>query len=202
MKTVLVLIVIVIAVVVGYVLFRGDKSAPQFLVGDELSLLANHQGPIDSYDITLADNITVYDILGCYLPDSASSMHGHIDFTNFVWKGYVVADIPEDDFYSVVDKLSLVEKPNLADLWAEAFECSKDEFQYWDISDSTEGQIYYFEDQDVETYIAVKYIDGRMYFKRHTEYTFAQTDKNVLDFGEIRKLKKGEQRKPVGVKDP
>ena len=99
----------------------------------------------------------------------------------------------------MVDNLSLVEEPNLVNLWPQAFQCSKDEFKYWDISDSTEGQIYYYEDQNVETYIAVKYIDGRMYFKRHTEYTFVQTDKNELDFGNIRKLKKGEQQKPLGV---
>lgn len=200
MKTVLVLIVIVIAITVGYVMFSGDKSAPRFLGGDESSLLANHEGPIDSYDISLADNITVYDIVGCYLPYSATSMHGHIDFTSLLWKGYVVADIPETDFFSVVDKLKLVEKPNLVDLWPEAFECSKDEFKYWDISDSTDGQIYYLEDQNVETYIAVKYIDGKMYLKRQTEYTFVQTDKDVLDFSNIRKLKKEEERKPFGVK--
>lgn len=197
MKTVFVLIVIVIGVIVVYVMFSGDKPALQLFGGDESSLLANHEGSISSYDISLADNITVYDILGCYLPDSASSMHGNIDFANLVWKGYVVVDIPENDFLSVVDKLKLVEQADLVDLWPEAFECSTDEFKYWDITDSTEGQIYYFEDQDVETYIAVNYIDGKMYFKRHTEYTFVQTDTNVLDFGNLRKLKKGEQRKPV-----
>jgi len=200
MKTVFVLIVIVISVIVVYVIFSGNKSALKLFGGDESSLLANHEGPISSYDISLADNITVYDIVGCYLPDSASDMHGNIDFTNLVWKGYVVANIPENDFVSVVDKLRLVEQADLVDLWPEAFKCSTDEFKYWDIKDSTEGQIYYFEDQDVETYIAVNYINGKMYFKRHTEYTFVQTDKNVLDFGNVRKLKKGEQRKAIGVK--
>lgn len=130
MKIVFVLIVIVIGVIVVYVMFSGDKPALQLFGGDESSLHANHEGSISSYDISLADNITVYDILGCYLPESASGMHGNIDFANLVWKGYVVVDIPENDFLSVVDKLKLVEQADLVDLWPEAFECSTDEFKY------------------------------------------------------------------------
>lgn len=200
MKTILVL-VIVIAVIVGFILFSGDnKPASQLLEKGESFLLANHEGTVSSYDISLADGITVNDIMGYFLPDSASNRRGRIDLSNLTWNGYVVADIAESDFCNVLDSLNLVENPNLLSLWPEAFECSDDDFKYWDISGSIQGKNYYYEDHDVETRIAVKYIDGKMYFKRQTEYTFVQTNKDELDFGKIRKLKKGEERVTLGVK--
>lgn len=200
MKNLLMAVVLIaVIVVIIYVIFGRGGSSPSVFGKDELALIANHQGIVSSYDITLVDGITVNDIAGCYLPDSATGMHGRIDFTNLTWKGYVVAEIPKDDFYKVVDKLELVEKPDILESRPDAFEYSSDDFKYWDITDSPEGKMYYFEDQEVETYIAIAYIDGKMYLKRQTRYTLAETDSDVIDLGKIRKLKKGEQHKPIGA---
>ena len=189
-----------IIIFISLTFFCGCGSKKGSSGKNESKLIANNRGTVSSYDISLADNITAHDILGCYLPDNINVIRARINLFNLVWNGYVAAEISVEDFYKVIEKLKLVEKPNLLKEWPDAFTYDVDGVKRKDIKSSVESDMYYLEDQEFETYIAAAYVGGKMYFKRKTKYTIAEPNSDVIDFNKIRMLEKGEQHKPIGIK--
>ena len=70
---------------------------------------------------------TYEDILGVPFPDSATEVKG---YTEFRWQRYtgersssVIATLPKEDFYDLVEQVDLIKKPDLIESWPDAFNC-------------------------------------------------------------------------------
>lgn len=136
-----------------------------------------------AYDLALSPDITYQDIIGFSLPETASDMYAHIDFSVPAWNGFVVAHLPEGELRDLLDKLKVSEKPDLLENWPDALDCNPSDFKdrYWDISDLTNKATYYFEHPEEVTRLFLVYDNGKLYFKKETQYHGYQ----IIPGGEI-----------------
>lgn len=127
----------------------------------------------------LQESMTYEDIVGVPLPKSATDIHGRIYMRLQRYTGEenssVVAALPKEDFYDLVEQLRLIKKPDLLEIWPEAFECQpgspfeeKDHwfYKFWDVEHAANDDTYYSEIPEEEIYTAVKYENGKLYFKK------------------------------------
>ena len=86
-------------------------------------------------------------------------------------RSWVVAKLPKEDFYSLVERLDLVKNPDLLEFWPEAFECQEDRFrQFWDITPAATEDTYFGKGFGEEMYRVFKYENGKLYIKKVTRY--------------------------------
>lgn len=127
----------------------------------------------------LQKSMTYEDIIGVPLPKNASDIHGRIYMRLQRYTGEenssVVAALPKEDFYDLVEQLGLIKKPDLLEIWPEAFECQpgspfeeKDHwfYKFWDVEHVANEDTYYGEIPEEEMCIAAKYENGKLYFKK------------------------------------
>lgn len=127
----------------------------------------------------LQERTTYEDIIGVPFPKSATDIHGYILMHEERYTGEenssVVAALPKEDFYDLVDQLGLIKKPDLLEIWPEAFECrpgspfeDEDHWfdKFWDIEHIANEDTYCWEKPEEEIYIAAKYENGKLYFKK------------------------------------
>jgi len=92
---------------------------------------------------------------------------------------WVVAKLPKEDFYDLVDQLKLTKRPDLLEVWPDAFECAKGPFteelnQFWDIRKMINEDTYYGEVPEGGTQTVCKYEGGKVYIKKTTKHSKAK----------------------------
>ena len=162
MKKLMVLMVFVVAI--G--LIGCDSKSPQKNVKDDNTPKAA---------MYLTSNVTCEDIIQSEFPKLANNFYREVGFFNGIWIGMVVANLPEEDLLIFTEKLNLILTPNLLEIWPEALDCKEEKFEnfrrnFWDLT-SNSNDLYYFEYPDEFTRIMLKYENGKIYFKRETEYS-------------------------------
>lgn len=189
MKKIIALIVVVVAILSVFKMIGTDTSVPIKSFRSRF----DKDKAFDNYDLCLSDDITYKDIIGYTLPESVENIRAQITFYNNIWKGFLVAAVPEDIFNILIEKLELQKEPELLELWPEAFECKESTFKsrYWDSHQISEGEIYYFEHAEEETRIAVLYGNEKFYFIKETKYVSVGKDGRGIDLYE--KAKRIEQ---------
>jgi hypothetical protein len=129
------------------------------------------------------------DIIGMPLPKTATDVHGPVFYifnpnsnepTTYKLS-WLVAKIPKEDFYALVEKLGLIRKPDLLEVWPEALECEYDKFnRFWDLQKTVTEDTYFIEDPDEETYRLFKYENGNLYVKKSTTYIAFKSKENEI----------------------
>ena len=117
------------------------------------------------------------DIIGASLPETATDVHGST-LTRGCHGGYIlprcswiVATLPEEDFYDLVEKTGLVSKPDLLEFWPKAFDCHQEDFQqFWGVENVVNEHTYFGKESGEETWRVFKYEDGKIYIKKVTRY--------------------------------
>jgi len=173
------LIVLVVAILVIWAIIKllGGTS----FVSSNSSTAEEHNNWKGTYEVTTENN-TLRDIIGSPLPKTASNIHSQAYF--YMSSGdkcnWVVASIPKEDFYDLVEELELTRKPNLLELWPEAFDCQIQEFnKFWDVTNIVNKDTYFGEDTDFEACVMFKYENGKLYVKKITRY-ITSTNKNGM----------------------
>jgi len=176
------LIALIVAVVVIWIVLKMIGGGTSVSIKPFASRF-NEDKALDFYDLCLSDDLTYKDIIGYTLPESVENIRARIGFYGGIWKGFLVAEVPEDIFNILIEKLKLQKEPELLELWPEAFECKESAFKsrYWDSHQISEGEIYYFEHPEEETRIAVSYGNEKFYFIKETKYVSAGKDGRGID---------------------
>jgi hypothetical protein len=146
----------------------------------------------------LQKRTTYEDIIGIPLPESATDIHGLIYMHEERYTGEenssIVAQLPKEDFYDLVEKLNLTKKPDLLKIWPEAFECRpgstfEDEehwfYKFWDVEKIVNEDTFYSEIPEEETYTAMKYEKGKFYFKKLTVFIKIHEKDGTVHFEKI-----------------
>ena len=152
------LIVLIVAVVVIWVVLK--------MIGVDISLSSKpsrnneDKGIYYPYQVTQEGN-RPKDIIGMSLPKTAVDVRGPVFYifnpnsnepTTYKLN-WLVVKIPREDFYTMVERLGLIKKPDLLEIWPEAFECEFDKFdKFWDLEKTITEDTYFIEDLDEETY--------------------------------------------------
>lgn len=191
MKKIIALIVAVVVILFVLKMIGGGTSTSIKLFASRL----NEDKAFDDYDLALSDDLTYKDIIGYTLPETVSNIRTHISFYGSIWRGFLVAEVPEDIFNILVEKLKLQKKPELLELWPEAFECKESAFKsrFWDPIQTTEGEYYYFQHPEEETRVAVLYGNEKFYFIKETKYVSGGKDETGVNL--YKKAKRTERRK-------
>jgi len=170
------LIALIVAVVVIWIVLK--------MIGVDFSLfLSSDKKDGSGKTLTgfLQERTTYEDIIGVPFPKSATDIYSRIYMRLQRYTGEenssVVARLPKEDFYDLVEKLGLIKKPDLLEIWPEAFECQpgspfeeKDHwfYEFWDVEKTANEDTFYNEIPEEETYTAMKYENGKLYFKKLT----------------------------------
>jgi DNA-directed RNA polymerase subunit RPC12/RpoP len=140
------------------------------------SITEEEDGGTAFYDIWTKGG-SYKDIIGASLPDTATDAHGST-LTRGCHGGYIlprcswiVATLPKEDFYDLVEKIGLVRKPDLLEFWPKAFDCHQDDFQrFWDVQNVVNEDTYFGMESGEETWRVFKYEDGKLYIKKVTRF--------------------------------
>lgn len=192
MKKLIALIVVVVVIWIGLKMVGVDISlSPESSQGDK------DKGVYYPYELSQEGNKSK-DIIGMSLPKTAFDVHGpvfHIFNSNSndptTYKAnWLVAKIPREDFYTMVERLGLIKEPDLLEIWPAAFECEFDKFEkFWDLEKTVTGDTYFIKALDEETYRLFKYENGKLYIKKSTAYLgFIDKNREFM----YRKVKKGQ----------
>lgn len=169
MKKVIVLIIIVLVIVGVLKMIGVDLSVSLSLDkdGSEIGLGENDIFTGESWEA----------IIGAPLPSTATDTYattlnkpcaGGMIMPKRSW---VVAKLPKEDFYSLVERLDLVKNLDLLEFWPEALECQEDRFrQFWDITPEVTEDTYFGKESGEEMYRVFKYENGKLYIKKVTRY--------------------------------
>jgi hypothetical protein len=123
------------------------------------------------------------DIIGSVLPQGVTELrcHGDFDGNRFIKSNWLVAKITYEDFNVLASNLKLVNKPDLLEIWPQAFECTVAEFSdNWTVTKNVDRNTYYSEDPNIESQVLFKYEGGRVFVKRSTYYTTIKSDDGQL----------------------
>ena len=125
------------------------------------------------YDATEENNSIEY-ILGCKLPDRATNPHvtSHFDLTAGCKLYWLVFELPDNMAGNLFEITYLVQNPvTVLPDWYSEFECKVDGFmKFWDVSLREVDSLYYSEDAETLSYLAVIYHNGKIYAQRATKY--------------------------------
>jgi len=182
MKKIIVLIVVVVAILAVIKMIGTGNSVSIKPFASRF----DKDEAFSDYDLCLSDDITYKDIIGYTLPETVKNIRAYVSFYGIrggIWKGFLVAELPDDIFDLLIEKLKLQKEPELFELWPEAFECEESAFKnrYWDSHQTSEGEIYYFEHPEEETRMAVLYGNEKFYFIKETKYVYAGKDERGID---------------------
>jgi hypothetical protein len=129
------------------------------------------------------ERFTFEQILGASLPESATDKGGFVDFKSSVdveaeQSFWLVATLPKEDFLSLVETLNLERSSDLLRLWPDAFACDKEEFanRHWDVDNSVNDDTYYGDHPTYRGQLAMKYENGRLYFRKVIMYDVETDD--------------------------
>ncbi len=174
MKKITTVVVALILILVVIKMIGTDNSASLKTFVSKL----DEDKAFDDYDLYISDELTYKDIVGYTLPKKVSSIRPCITFHRAIWKGFLVAEMPEDVFNILIKEIYLQKKPELLKLWPEAFECELSDFRdrFWYPIQTIKGEYYYFEHPEEETRIAVVYGKGNFYFVKETRYVSGGKD--------------------------
>ncbi|MBW8040214.1 MAG: hypothetical protein FVQ85_09470 [Planctomycetes bacterium] len=190
MKKLIVLLVVVVAILAVIKMIGVDVSlSPESSQGDK------DKGIYNPYQVTQEGN-RPKDIIGMPLPKTAVNGRGpagylfgpNTDEPTTYKLNWLVVKIPREDFYTMVERLGLIKKPDLLEIWPEAFECEFDKFdKFWDLKKSITEDTYFIEDLDEETYRVFKYENGNLYVKKSTTYLAFRSETNELLYKKAKK---------------
>jgi len=186
------LIVLIVAVVVIWFVLK--------MIGVDISLSSKpssnneDKGIYYPYQVTQEGN-TYKDVIGMPLPKIAVDVRGPVfylfgsDDEPTTYKlNWLVVKIPKEDFYAMVEHLGLIKKPDLLEIWPEAFECEFDEFdKFWDLEKTITEDTYFIEDPDEVTYRLFKYENGNLYVKKSTTYVMFINEKHEVLYKKVKK---------------
>jgi len=174
------IIAVVVAVVVIWV---GLK-----MIGVNLSLSSSPSKD----DASEKKKVTPDNIIGEYMP-GVSFPEGadevHID----VWNGdrisyWIVAKLPKEDFYHLVEQLRLTKKPDLLELWPKAFDLEQPRIaEFWDMTSQDNEDTYYGEHPEVEASAAAKYENGKTYLRTIATYIVVEDEDGKYRYDGIKK---------------
>lgn len=187
------IIAVVVAVVVVWVVLKMigvDVSfSPESSQGDK------DKGVYYPYELSQEGNKSK-DIIGMSLPKTAVDVRGPVFYIfnpnsnkPTTYKvNWLVVKIPREDFYKMVERLGLIKKPDLLEIWPEAFECEYDKFdKFWDLEKTITEDTYFIEDPDEETYRVFKYENGNLYVKKSTTYLHFISEKRESLYRKVKK---------------
>jgi len=140
------------------------------------SVTEEQDGGTELYDIW-AKGGSYKDIIGASLPETAADVHAST-LTQGCRGGYIlpkcswiVAKLPEEDFYDLVRKTGLASKPDLLEFWPKALDCHQEDFQqFWDVENVVNEHTYFGKESGEETWRVFKYENGKIYIKKVTRY--------------------------------
>ena len=88
-----------------------------------------------------------------------------------------MAKLPKEDFDALVEQLDLFKKPDLLEIWPDAFDMARDDFDekwgyngFWDVTYTASEDTYYGEDTEDEARMILKYENGKLYIKKEITY--------------------------------
>lgn len=186
------LIALIVAVVVIWVVLK--------MIGVDISLSSKPSSDNEDKEIynpyqVMQGGNRPKDIVGMPLPKTAVDVRGPVgylfgpDDEPTTYKlNWLVIKIPREDFYMMVERLGLIKKPDLLEIWPEAFECEFDKFdKFWDLEKTTTEDTYFIEDLDEETYRVFKYENGNLYVKKSTTYLSFRSEENEVLYKKVKK---------------
>lgn len=164
------LIVLIVAVVVIWIVLK--------MIGIDLSVLLSP----NKDDAGEKKKLTPDYIIGEYMPgvsfpESATDVHMDIWSEVHNKSFWIVAKLPKEDFYYLVEQLKLTKKPDLLEFWPKAFDLEQRRIvEFWDITNQDNEDTYYGEDPEVEASAAAKYENGKIYFRTKVSYVIVQDE--------------------------
>jgi hypothetical protein len=188
-KPIAVIVVIVVVLIVLKMIGIDVSLSPESSQGDK------DKGIYNPYQVMQEGNKSK-DIIGMPLPKTATDVRGPAGYLfgpnteePTTYKvNWLVAKIPKEDFYTMVERLGLIKKPDLLEIWPEAFECEFDKFdKFWDLEKTITEDTYFIEDPDEETYRVFKYENGNLYVKKSTTYFSFRSEKNEILYKKAKK---------------
>jgi len=180
------LVVIIVIVAVIFVILK--------IIGVNTSLSlrrSSHKrkGWKSDYKVLMEDN-TCEDIIGTSLPGTSSDIHTQAFFYMRSGEKYnwVVASMPKEDFYDLVEELNLKQKPDILEVWPEAFglQCGHSDptgfsiYKFWDVRNTVNDNTYYWEAPEEQTRTAFKYENGKLYIRKITKYIGVRDEKGWM----------------------
>ena len=184
MKKIIILIVVVVVILILLKIMG---------IGFSVSSSPDKQKTIATGEFLSNDYIfwTYKDIIGFSLPEGASEIYHkkylatfmkasnifrdnssteYVHSTKYVYC-WVVAKLPEEDFYILIENHGLEEMPNMLKSQPDILQLYEDaSFSNWDINNRTIEDVYFNESSDHEEYIACAYKDGKIYIKKAITY--------------------------------
>ncbi len=186
MKKLIALIIILLLVIVGLLKIAGV----------DFSLLSSSDKK-DSGRKTLTGFLqkptTYEDMIGGSLPKAATDIHTHVSMRELryiaVENNWLVARLPKEDFYDLVERLKLNRNRDLLKSWPQAFDCQVDKFKkFWDVTNTINEDTYYVEKPEEEIYIVAKYKSGKLYFKKTRTYAMTLDENGNISYEKITAL--------------
>jgi hypothetical protein len=113
------------------------------------------------------------------------------------WKGnghrisyWVVAKLPKEDFYLLIEQLGLRERPDLLGFWPDAFDLKQGWMkEHWDLEITASEDTYYGDHSEKEVSIAMKYEHGKIYLRTIATYVLVQDENGKYSYDGIKKRK-------------
>ena len=146
---------------------------------------------------------TYEDIIGFSLSERASEIHHKKYLVTFMKASdifrdnlstkyvycWVVAKLPEEDFYILTENHGLEEMPNLLESQPDILELHESvSFPNWDINNRTINDVYFKKSSDYEEYTACTYKNGKIYIKKVITY-IQYVDENKWHYEKVAKKK-------------
>ena len=182
------LIALIVAVVIIWVVLK--------MIGVDFLLFRSSDKKDDSGKTLtgfLQKPTTYKDMIGAPLPKTATDIHTHVSMRELrhiaVENNWLVARLPKEDFYDLVERLKWNRNRGLLKSWPQAFDCQVDKFKkFWDATNTINEDTYYMEKPEEEIYIAAKYKSGKLYFKKTRTYAITLDENGNISYEKITAL--------------
>ena len=174
---------IIAGVVVVVVIWVGLK-----MIGVDLSVsLSPNKDEVSEKKKLSPDNI-----IGLYMPDVSfpkSATDIHCDQWNADRMSYwIVAKLPKQDFYDLVEQLELKQRSDLLEFWPDAFDLKQGWMRkYWDLEKIANEDTYHGDHPEKEASIAIKYESGKIYLQTIVTYIVVQDENGNYRYDGIKK---------------
>ena len=178
------LIALIVAVVVIWVVLK--------MIGVDLSVSLSP----DKNEASKKKRLTPNYIIGEYMPsvlfpESATDIHMDIWSEVHNKSFWIVAKLPKEDFYNLVEQLKLTPKPDLLEFWPKALSLEQRRIvEFWDITKQSNEDTYYGEHTEVEASAAAKYENGKIYFRTKVSYVITQDENGQYRYAGRKKRQK------------
>ncbi len=147
---------------------------------------------------------TYKDIICFSLPERASEIHHEKYMATFMKASdifrdnlstkyvycWVVANLPEEDFYMLVENHGLEEIPNLLESQPDILQLHESvSFPNWNINNRTIEDVYFNKPSDYEEYTVCTYKDGKVYIKKVITYMQYRDENSKWHYEKVAKKK-------------